>query len=389
MENKSGRNVYVDFFRGLGLLWIFIDHTPWDWLSNVTFRRIGFCDALELFVLLAGFSVSYAYGAVLFRRGAMAAAEKVLRRAGTISIANVILYLVLRAEAAVLKGSETGRSVLDFLGLNELKYYSAEDVGDFTDILSLYIVLFLIVAVVLPMLRYPRALLSLSVALYAATYLFGLHIPGMYLNPLAWQVLLMMGAVLVIEPSVRPAPHPAWDVAAMAIVLAALGMQVLMYLAQHHYAVAMAQTSPLGPVTTWIQDTIKIDSAKRNLHPLRLVNIVAWAWLAYRFAPFYRGWLDQFWARPFILCGRHSLPVFCFGIFLAPLGGVWLATWTGREGQIAYNVTGAVILVTVAALAAAYKSWQQQSRALLFSSSDGYNPQLRVRWPSPLDVPLD
>jgi len=50
-----------------------------------------------------------------------------------------------------------------------------------------------------------------------------------------------------------------------------------------------------------------------------------------------------------------SLPVFIFGVFLAPLGGMWLATWTGLAGQMAYNVAGAAMLVSVATVAAVAK----------------------------------
>lgn len=52
------RNIYIDFFRGVALLCIFIDHTPGDVLDKVTFGRIGACDALGVFFFLAGCSVS-------------------------------------------------------------------------------------------------------------------------------------------------------------------------------------------------------------------------------------------------------------------------------------------------------------------------------------------
>jgi hypothetical protein len=107
-----------------------------------------------------------------------------------------------------------------------------------------------------------------------------------------------------------------------------------------------------------MQGALTEGSSKLELHPLRLANIFAWAWLAYRFAPFYTGCLRQLWTAPFILSGRHSLPVFCCGVLLAPLGGVFLGNWPGLLDQVACNVIGAAILVTVAALTAAAKSRQ-------------------------------
>jgi hypothetical protein len=38
---KDRRNISIDFFRGLALLWIFIDHTPGDWLKWITLKHIG------------------------------------------------------------------------------------------------------------------------------------------------------------------------------------------------------------------------------------------------------------------------------------------------------------------------------------------------------------
>jgi hypothetical protein len=231
-----------------------------------------------------------------------------------------------------------------------------------SDILRLYIMLFLSFAIVLPLLRFPRMLLSLSFALYVATCLFDLQIPGLPIgdddlviinyNPLTWQLLLVIGAVMMMYPSVRPLPHPMWDRAAVAVVLAAFAMRVSQFLAGHGYGVTEAFS--WGPLIIWMQHSVD-NAAKARLHPLRLANILAWAWLAYRLHPLYAEWLRRSWARPFTLCGQHSLPVFIFGVFLAPLGGMWLATWTGLAGQMAYNVAGAAMLVSVATVAAVAK----------------------------------
>jgi hypothetical protein len=320
--------------------------------------------------------VSYAYGATLLRQGAIIASGKILRRAGIIYIAHLILFCTLYVEAVWLQKFSTGRTVIDVLGLSELKNFSLENTGvlltfnyhsGLIDILPLYIVLFLGLAIVIPLLRFPRLLLSLSFTLYVITYLLDVHIPGMpiggeiappyeYFNPLAWQVLLVIGAVLVTEPSLRPLPHTGWDVAAVAIALAAFGLRASMYLNRHGYGVAATQTSPWGPVLIWMEESIKVDSAKMDLHPLRLASILAWTWIAYRLAPVYGGWLRRPWARPFILCGQHSLPVFCFGVALAPVGGVWLSIWSGALSQVVYNLTGIIAMISVAATAAANKS---------------------------------
>jgi hypothetical protein len=47
----------IDFWRGFALLTIFIDHVPGLVFSNYTMRYFGLCDAAELFVFLAGWSL--------------------------------------------------------------------------------------------------------------------------------------------------------------------------------------------------------------------------------------------------------------------------------------------------------------------------------------------
>ena len=56
---------------------------------------------------------------------------------------------------------------------------------------------------------------------------------------------------------------------------------------------------------------------KTNLDVLRFAHFLALAALTVRFIP--RDWpvLRSPWLRPAILCGQHSLEIFCLGVFLA------------------------------------------------------------------------
>lgn len=378
MLSRSGRNLHIDFFRGLGLLWIFVDHTPGDWFSRVTFSHFGVCDAFELFVLLAGLSAGYAYGLTVQRRGVAVAAGRVLHRSATIYAANLLVFAVLAIEVHLLNPLPVGQSVIDMMDLRSIVSFTLPDTGalltfnypaGLVDILPLYVLLFLGLTLVLPLLRFPRRLLALSVALYVATVLFDLQLPGMpaggsvpapyfYFNPLAWQVLMILGTVLVVEPSILPMPDPALDMLAVTFVLTGAAVQVSAYL-HRHFAISMPG-GWLQPVADWMQAALTVDKAKMNLHPLRLANILGWAWLAYRLRPRYEGWLTQPWARPLVLCGQHSLPVFCVGVALAPIGGLWLALRGGLPDQIAYNLAGIGVLAATAALAAALRTRQRR-----------------------------
>jgi hypothetical protein len=70
----------VDALRGIALIMIFIDHLPGNPLSLVTLHSFGFCDAAELFVLLAGFSSMVAYGSSFDRDGMLIGLRRVFLR---------------------------------------------------------------------------------------------------------------------------------------------------------------------------------------------------------------------------------------------------------------------------------------------------------------------
>ena len=50
------RDLRLDFFRGLALLFIFLDHIPDNVASWVTIPNYGFSDATEIFIFISGYS---------------------------------------------------------------------------------------------------------------------------------------------------------------------------------------------------------------------------------------------------------------------------------------------------------------------------------------------
>mgnify|MGYP006144332153 CR=1 FL=1 len=63
------RDLRLDFFRGLALWFIFIDHVPSSSIGNLTFRNFGFSDATEIFVFCSGIASALAFGRVFDRAG--------------------------------------------------------------------------------------------------------------------------------------------------------------------------------------------------------------------------------------------------------------------------------------------------------------------------------
>ena len=91
--------------------------------------------------------------------------------------------------------------------------------------------------------------------------------------------------------------------------------------------------------------------SKTNLGLILFVNIFAVALLVgHMIHPQARFFYSRI-ARPFVLCGRHSLHVFCLSAVLAVFGQLILNEVFGRwPMQLAVSVTGIVIMVGLAAL---------------------------------------
>jgi hypothetical protein len=88
---------------------------------------------------------------------------------------------------------------------------------------------------------------------------------------------------------------------------------------------------------------------KTDLDMLRFTHFLALALVVTRYLP--RRWapLTSRWLHPLIMCGRHSLPIFCFGVFLS-FGAHWiLMQYTrGVWEQLVVSAAGIAIMVALA-----------------------------------------
>jgi hypothetical protein len=67
-------------------------------------------------------------------------------------------------------------------------------------------------------------------------------------------------------------------------------------------------------------------------------------------------------ARPFVICGRNSLHIFCLGILLSVLGQLILNEFFGDiPMQLAVSVTGIAIMIGIAALMEWFAAAQRSS----------------------------
>jgi len=115
---------------------------------------------------------------------------------------------------------------------------------------------------------------------------------------------------------------------------------------------------------------------KEGLHPMRLLSILALAWLVARLVAKDAAWLRSSVARPFIICGQHSLPVFCAGIFLSFLARLAMEEVDGWAVMAGVNLLGSAAMVGVGALAAWYKQKGRPVRTDLPEASHAGNVQV-------------
>ena len=364
---SSARDLRLDFFRGLALICIFIDHIPENYLNYFTLSAIGFSDAAEVFIFISGYTAALVYGRAMAQKGVLFATVQVLRRAWQLYVAHIVLFVIFIAEVSYtvmtfnnpMYNEEMG--VGDFLERPHMAVIQAlflQFQPTFLDILPLYIVLLLIFPAVLIALRRNSWLVLVpSVLVYVEVQLFGVDVPAYpeghiwTFNPLAWQLLFVTGAVLghgggPVRDTGRLLRILIWPALAIAVLALTIRLSWAFHGIREGFpALFLRQLWPIN---------------KTNLSPIRLVSFFALAVLAARWISPQARCLRSAAARPIVLCGAHSLEIFCLSILLSALGHFLLAEFaTGVAMQIAVNVIGIAAMCLTAWTFDWYRVMQQ------------------------------
>jgi hypothetical protein len=358
----TGRDLRLDLFRGIALWLIFLDHIPENVMNWVTIRNYGFSDATEIFIFISGYTAAFVYGRAMRDRGFVVASARILRRAWQIYVAHIFLFTIFMAEIAYVASTFDNplyaeeMNILDFLKQPDVTIFQAlllkfKPVN--MDVLPLYIVLLLFFPPVLWLLmRQPALALAGSALVYVLAWNFDLNLPAYpngvwFFNPFAWQLLFVFGAWCALGGAQRLT-----DLLRSRLVLG-LAIAYLLF----SFAITMTwYIEPLGRfVPGWLSDWMyPID--KTNLDALRFAHFLALAAVTVRFVP--RDWpmLKSPVFRPAILCGQHSLEIFCLGVFLAFAGQFVIAQWSGGPlVQTAISLAGIMVMVATAGLISWYK----------------------------------
>jgi hypothetical protein len=99
--SASERDLRLDFFRGVALFSIFIDHVDWNsLLAQFTLHSVGFFDAAEVFILISGYTAGMVYGRVIERQGLLRAGMRIYHRVWQLYVAHVFLFMQFMATVA-------------------------------------------------------------------------------------------------------------------------------------------------------------------------------------------------------------------------------------------------------------------------------------------------
>jgi len=359
IRHSAARDLRVDFFRGLALWWIYTDHIPGDVLAHVSLRNFAMCDATEVFVLLAGYGAGLAYGTRLPRHGYLSTAADVLRRAWTLYVAHIFLFVLFSAQVTYSATSLNRINYLEETRLDVLgddPYRSILEAlllrfqPSLLNILPLYVALMVFFALTIWLLRWPRVLFGLSFALYVLVRFTSLNLAAWseerwFFDPFAWQFLFIIGVLLACAPMRMPERTRLIDVGAVLLVL--LGMVVTLIILPHPHLMEWVSSSVFRSLVT---------EDKTGLYPFRLLSILALTWLCVRSIRFDQPWLRSRWAAPVVLLGQNSLSVFCGGIVLGFVARLGLEYDDTVAMQVAINLFGALGMIALGALAAWYRT---------------------------------
>ena len=352
----AGRDPRIDACRGIALWWIFLDHIPDNVGSWLTLRNYGFSDAAEMFMFISGMTCALAYGKARRCEGWSEVIRRSLRRGWDIYAA----FLVLTLACAIMVYLAGGDRLADESNTRVLFEYPGAALAHAailqyrpvnTDILPMFVVYHVLFAPLLwLLLRLPNVTLGASLLLYALVHVFGWTVPAWpnnvwFFNPLAWQLLIVLGAWWVIGGK----KLPPWATSRTVLVLAVL------YLAFSLIIALSWSIKSLGPLVPQTLMNLLFPVDKSNLSPLRLLHFLALAILAKRLLPHasphtWRGLMAPV-MRGAMRCGESSLPIFCLGVLLSLASHLALLDISdGIAMQIALSLVGILIMIVAAML---------------------------------------
>lgn len=344
------RTASVDFFRGLGLWMVFVDHMAPNIWSYLTIWRFGFSDFAEIFVFLSGFIGVGSYQRALEAGKTGAVVKKLFHRVRRLYVAHIlslgISLMVLGIFAAYnVRVDDPGlyvwmqEPVRYALRALTLTYAPAV-----FSLLPLYISIAPILLLAsIGLRRVPKLTFAISGCLWLASQIPALDsrmsIPAWVLHPVAWQFLFVLGAGAryYSDHLQKMAPSRALIWVAAAIVAVSVVLKSLTY----HRIV------PLLPAA--LHGIPGLNVGKDHLAYYRLLHFLAVLVLVYAWTRGNPRRLQSWLARLAMACGEDSLFIYSSILVLDVLANLVLAvTHGGVLMQTEMTVCGLALLCGMA-----------------------------------------
>jgi hypothetical protein len=353
----------VDFWRGLALVFIFVNHIPGIYYTRFTHAHYSLSDSADLFVFLAGWALRHLVGSPERPQEPWYLVLRLGGRAITLYAAQIMITMIaiaMLAGAALLLDNplllEWHNAAAVFqdpvhthVGLALLTHH----LGYF-DILPLYVALMLMAPGFALLDRYaPNWVLPVSLTLYFVVLVFRIYIPSWpvdgqwFFNPLAWQLTFVLGFVMA-----RPQGVGGF-VRRHIVIVRIVALPIL--LAGTFVAVLGMWPDPTRapePRLLFVLD-------KTNATPGRIIQflaLVAVVSLTYVYIQRLLPRLVDFLS----MLGRNSLYVFCVGSILSLAGQIVRFVY---RGDIVVDTIVVIVGIAIMALAAWLPEWRDNLRS--------------------------
>ena len=359
----SERDLRLDLFRGLANWLMFLGHVSTSVLAWFSFRNYGFSDGADLFVFISGYTSALVFGRRMIEDGFVFGTTRLLRRVWQIYVAHILLFVIYLASVHFLGNRFNAPDLIDRFNAAPLMNAPVETITQGLllrykplnlDVLPLYVVVMGAFPPVLwLMLRHRNWVMLGSVLLYFAARQFGWNLPSYpsgvwYFNPLAWQLLFVLGAWLALGGA------NTLHFLVRSRTALAFGLAYLLFAAVMTLSGLIPQLKEMLPRALFEAFN---PNDKTNLAPYRFLHLAIVIVLGARFIPIDAPGLQAAIWKPLIKCGQQSLEVFAVGIYLAFIGYFILtATSDGIVAQLLVGIAGIAIMTAVAY----YRSWSKR-----------------------------
>jgi hypothetical protein len=361
------RSQKIDFFRGLALLIIFIDHVYNNRLGGYTLRGYGIANAAEIFFFCSGFVSAIVYTKAIQRTNFYFAQLKATKRSLYIYFFHIISFLSLIIVTLPVTDLEGVRLVLKARGLYDLFYvdwsiglnfFTLQYLPFLFSILPTYIVLSLITPFfALLLMRSSLLLFVLSITIYliiqffpALNLMHRLHISHWAFNPFAYQFLFVIGMLFGYNSITTHFKIPLRkDIVAVAILilLSIFIVHNFIPFLYKHYNLFPSYIFPRGlPFTGTI-----------NQEPLRIIHFLILVYVVLFLIDFLHSKLPHAFNRlkkiaaPIIICGQNSIYIFTLGLVLSYIGGYIIASFgNSAKVWIPVNIVGVSVMLWAGAI---------------------------------------